>query len=320
MKNIEPIESNSDETRKEPNLWRRIIGLKGYKGWAIKALLILLSFMLLTSGILEIYLLSIRPKDLVLSPVGDSQYINTLLIGLDAGLLPDGSTMPSRSDVLMLISFNRQTKEALLLSIPRDTMVYYDDLGSNRINAAHVFGNSELVVNKVEELLETDVHYLAKVNFKGFQALVDAIGGISLYVEKDMEYYDPYDVPPLIIDLKEGYQKLDGNKAEQYVRYRDEMGDIGRVERQQKFVNAFFKRLINPVSWLKLPFLALTMKDYLQTNLHINNGISLTWRYLFSKEVYKSTLPGYGEYFNGASYWIPTGLSLQEIFEQIKFD
>ena len=71
------------------------------------------------------------------------------------------------------------------------------------------------------------------IDFKGFKGLVDAIGGVDIEVEKPMSYYDEWD--GFTIDLAPGMQHMDGDKAIQYVRYRDEEGDIGRIRRQQKF-------------------------------------------------------------------------------------
>ena len=74
------------------------------------------------------------------------------------------------------------------------------------------------------------------IDFKGFKGLVDAIGGVDIEVEKPMSYYDEWD--GFTIDLAPGMQHMDGDKAIQYVRYRDEEGDIGRIRRQQKFLKA----------------------------------------------------------------------------------
>lgn len=316
--NQETLIDKEKEEVKEPRFWSKLQMPKGIKGILIKVGALLLVFLLVTALLLEVYLLRIQPKEFALKAPGDAVYINFLLIGTDAGLLAGGGTMPGRSDVLMLVSFQRATNEVTLLSIPRDTLTYYDGIGYNRINAAHVFGGSEMVISKVEELLQTDIHYYAKVNFQGFKTLVDSIGGVSLYVEKDMNYYDPFDVPPLVIDLKEGFQHLDGDKAEQYVRFRDEMGDIGRVERQQNFVNSFFKQLIKPTTWFRLPLVALKMQNFLESNLHLNKGVSFTLRFVFSKNIYKTLLPGYGEYFDGASYWVSSGFNLTEVWDQVK--
>ena len=89
----------------------------------------------------------------------------------------------------------------------------------------------------IANLLRIPIHYYALANWQGFIEIINLIGGVDLYVDKDMRYEDPY--AKLKIDIKHGYQHLDGEKSGQYVRFRsDELGDIGRVQRQQKFLKA----------------------------------------------------------------------------------
>ena len=92
----------------------------------------------------------------------------------------------------------------------------------------------------VEDLLDTPVDHYVLVNTRSFPRIIDAIGGIDLYVESRMYYVDEWDdaVPGgLVIDLYPGMQHMDGITAMSYVRYRDEEGDIGRIARQQRFMS-----------------------------------------------------------------------------------
>ncbi|RYD07038.1 hypothetical protein N752_00215 [Desulforamulus aquiferis] len=95
----------------------------------------------------------------------------------------------------------------------------------------------------VSDLVGVDIDNYVVTNVRGFRDIVDVIGGVTLDVEKRMYYYDPFDEPDLRkIDLQPGVQKLDGNKALQYVRFRsDALGDVTRTERQQKFLKALAK-------------------------------------------------------------------------------
>jgi LCP family protein required for cell wall assembly len=289
-----------------------------WKRWLVRGLLVLVILLGLSLVITEVYLWQIQPTNLQLPPPTEGETLNILLIGTDAGLLDGGGTMPPRSDVLMLFSFDPKTNETAVVSIPRDTLVYLDGVGYNRINASHVFGGTAMTLNAVEELLDTSIHYYAKINFQGFKTLVDSIGGVTIDVDIDMFYEDPYAIPPLKIDLKAGYQVLDGDKAEQYVRYRNETGDIGRVERQQKFMSALIQQLLKPTVWLRAPIAAVRLQPYLETNMHVQHGIKFVIDYFFGKEPYHTTLPGVGQYIDGASYWISNGWTLQEIWQQWK--
>ncbi|MCE5197083.1 MAG: LCP family protein [Negativicutes bacterium] len=292
-------------------------------GW--QTVLKILGVLLLVAGLLVTalslatsnYLQGLNKDELVLAKPAKGEPVNLLLIGTDAGLLAGGGTMPARSDVLMLFSFDQVQHKLAVISIPRDTLIDLPEIGYERINAAHVFGGTALTVQMVEELLQTSVHYYAKVNFESFQALVDAVGGVDYNVEFDMDYEDPYDVPPLIVHLKAGQQVLDGEAAEGYVRYRaDGMGDIGRVERQRNFMLALAGQLLQPAMLLKMPAIAAKMQPYLDTNLSMLDGLKLATYYLRipDKQRYTITLPGAGQMINEASYWIADDIDLAGIW------
>ena len=146
-----------------------------------------------------------------------------------------------RSDTLFVVMLDPKSNNISLLSIPRDTMVRIPERGWDKANHAFAFGGHKLTQQTVEEFLGIQINNYVVVDFKGFKGLVDAIGGIDINVEKDMYYEDPYD--NLVIDLQRGRQHLDGAKAIQYVRYRDEEGDIGRIKRQQHFMAAIYEKI-----------------------------------------------------------------------------
>ncbi|HZW50202.1 MAG TPA: LCP family protein [Bacillota bacterium] len=287
----------------------RILGLL----LIVAALLLAILFMVTSN-----YLKGLNKDGLDLAEPVSGEPVNLLLIGTDAGLLDGGGTMPSRSDVLMLFSFDPVQHKLAIVSIPRDTLVDLPKIGYERINAAHVFGGTELAIQMVEELLQTSIHYYTKVNFQSFQALVDAVGGVNYNVEMDMDYEDPYDDPPLIIHLKAGEQLLDGEAAEGYVRYRsDGMGDIGRVVRQRSFMVTLAGQLLQPAMLLKMPSIAAQMQPYLDTNLGMMDGLKLAVDYLRTPAAqrYTITLPGAGQMINGASYWIADEIDLKGIWQ-----
>ena len=106
-----------------------------------------------------------------------------------------------------------------------------------KLGHAYAYGGPALTVKAVEDLLQIPVNYYVTLHWQGFIRCVDSLGGVDLYVEQDMDYEDPY--AALAIHLNKGYQHLDGDKSGQYVRFRsDELGDIGRAQRQQRFLRA----------------------------------------------------------------------------------
>lgn len=200
--------------------------------------------------------------------------VNILLLGGDSRGM--GKNEIPRSDSLMIASLDPVTKKSYLFSILRDTYVDIPGQGSDRINAAIARGGPELAMKTVSNLMGIPIQYFVYTDFKGFIALVDALGGIDLEVEKDMYYTDSADDNQYDINLKKGYQHLDGNTALQYVRFRhDATSDFTRTERQRKFMQALAEKLQSTTSLLKLPSILSSIDPYIETNLNVNQMIKL---------------------------------------------
>lgn len=218
-----------------------------------------------------------------------------------------------RSDTLFVVMFDTNKKAASLLSIPRDTRVRIKGHGWDKINHAYAYGGRELTQKTVEELLGIKVNNYVMVDFKGFVGLVDAIGGVDIEVEKNMYYYDDWD--GFKIDLKKGMQHMDGKTAIQYVRYRDEEGDIGRIRRQQHFMMAVYDRITSANMLLHIPGLAKQLTSMVKTDLPLKDMVELG-RVLHSmvkdKGLAMATVPGTPEYINEISYWLPDIKAMRE--------
>lgn len=211
-----------------------------------------------------------------------------------------------RSDTLFVVMFDQEKKNISLLSVPRDTRVRIPGHGWDKINHAYAYGGRELTQETVEELLGIRIDNYVMVDFNGFKGLVDAIGGIDINVEKDMYYYDEWD--GFKVDLKKGPQHLDGETAIQYVRYRDEEGDIGRIKRQQHFIMAVYEKITSADMLLHVPGLAKQLTSMIKTNLPVGDMMDIG-RALHSmvKEggLSMATVPGTPQYIDGISYWLP---------------
>lgn len=148
--------------------------------------------------------------------------------------------------------------------------------------------------------------YYAQVNINGFRGVVDAIGGVDLYVPQNMDYEDEYQ--DLYIHLKKGQQHLDGKKAEQFVRFRGYPGgDIARLDAQKLFVDAFFDKLVSPSTILKLDDIATEVQKNLFTDISVKNLVNFGNKAIkmdIGTDVTIQTLPGDGEYIGGVSYFI----------------
>lgn len=211
-----------------------------------------------------------------------------------------------RSDTLFVVMLDTNTKNVSLLSIPRDTRVHISQHGYDKINHAYAFGGRELTQRTVEEFLGIKINNYVMVDFKGFKGLVDAIGGVDVVVENDMYYKDSWD--GFTVDLKKGKQHMDGNTAIQYVRYRDEEGDIGRVRRQQHFMMAMYEKIASENLLKNIPGLAKQLTSMIKTDMNIADMVTLgKAMHTMVKEtgVKMNTVPGEGKYIDDISYYLP---------------
>lgn len=235
-------------------------------------------------------------------PVTPDQRLNVLLLGIDARR---GETM-ARTDTVILASVDPKSKQMTLLSIPRDTRVNIPGHGWDKVNSAAVYGGPELSMKVASDLLGIPVKYYVLTNFSGFKDIVDALGGVTLDVERNMYHEDETDGRSYEINLKKGVQRLNGEKALQYVRYRDyEMGDIDRTKYQQKFLVALAKEMLQPGTILKLPKLVPEINRYVKTNLSVNDMLTMASasKSLENGNIVTQTLPGRPMNINGGSYW-----------------
>jgi LCP family protein required for cell wall assembly len=213
------------------------------------------------------------------------------------------------SDTMLLIRFDPVQGHVTVLSIPRDTRVPIDGVGLTKINAANAVGGPALTAKTVSELLNgAAIDRYVRVNVQGVEKLIDALGGVKIYVPKDMHYQD--DSQHLYIDLKAGEQRLNGDQSLQFLRFRyDAYGDIGRIQRQQMFMRSLTEQALNPTTITRLPRILSVIRENLDTNLTVDELLALVG---FASQVDRSQvqmlmLPGDfsspQEY--DASYWLP---------------
>ncbi|AGB41826.1 cell envelope-related function transcriptional attenuator common domain protein [Halobacteroides halobius DSM 5150] len=217
-----------------------------------------------------------------------------------------------RSDTIMVASFNLETKQVGLLSIPRDTRVKIPGYkGYHKINAAYSYGGLDLTIKTIEDYLKIPLDYHLQIDYQGFVALVNTLGGIEINVEKDLHYVDQ--AAGLNIDIEAGQQKLTGQEALEYVRFRhDALGDIGRIRRQQKFLKAASKQVLSFKTLLKTPELISKFREHVVTDLEFTKLFKLATIVddFQLEQVVMKMLPGSPEHIEGISYWLP---DLQEV-------
>lgn len=240
---------------------------------------------------------------------------NIVVMGVD-----ERDTDAGRSDTLFVVMLDPKNNNVSLLSIPRDTMVRVPGRGWDKINHAFAYGGHKLTQQTVEEFLGIQINNYVVVDFSGFKDLVNAIGGIDINVEKDMYYEDPYD--NLVIDLQQGRQHLDGEKAIQYVRYRDEEGDIGRIKRQQHFMMAIYEKMTSTQILTKVPSLVKELTKMIKTDMPLTDmakvGKAMNSAMKEQKGIKMAMVPGEPVYIDEVSYWVPDMTDLRGLMVEMQ--
>ncbi|MBQ3053825.1 MAG: LCP family protein [Clostridia bacterium] len=235
---------------------------------------------------------------------------NVLVIGSDKQKI--------NADVIMLVQLDAQTKSVDIISILRDTRIKIGDR-YHRINASLHIGDEDFLVEQVENLMGVKIDNYVFMNYEGFRNVIDAIGGVDFYVPQDMHYSDPEQ--DLYINLKEGQQHLDGDKAEQLVRFRRyPMGDIARTQVQRDFVMALYKQKLNSDLIKKYKEIIPAVMDFVDTNISLQDA--LQYASFVSKfdvnSINTYQLPGEAKDINGVSYYIADTDAIDEMLLEIE--
>ncbi len=250
---------------------------KKKRGIGKKILLILLLLLLIVGGIFayKVYKNGGGLKGILATAVGHNQETVKNLPKIYCLLLGQSENL---TDTIMIAEYDPQKQQASILSIPRDTFVGDNKetaSPSEKINAVYQYG-ADILLKEVNELTGLEIKYYVKVDTEAFKALVDAIGGVTFDVPIDMKYTDKRQ--GLYINLKAGVQVLDGDKAEQVVRFRHnsdgttypaEYGieDVGRMKTQRNFLKALAKQTLKIENIFKINEFIDIAKKYVETNI-----------------------------------------------------
>mgnify|MGYP002856606230 CR=1 FL=1 len=250
-----------------------------------------------------------RPEDTELAVAGSSRparqdstarnTVNVLVVGLDN---VEGG---SRTDAIALAIFDAENKALRVASIPRDSRVYIPGRSWDKINHAYVYGGIKLLRETLVNLTGLPIDYFVKVNYKSFPRIVDVLGGVDIYVEKKLVYNDYSG--KLFINIPAGQQHMDGKTALGYVRFRhDPLGDIGRVRRQQKFIDIMMKKLKTPAIIPRVPAIVTELMDAVDTDLAPLEALKLLQfaNNLPPDRIKMFMAPGKTGFSKNVSYWI----------------
>lgn len=215
-------------------------------------------------------------------------------------------TNDNLTDSIIYCKYNTKTNRLYMMSIPRDTYTTNEVCNGHKINAIYRGKNLEPFLTEIEELLEVTIDYYAIYDSKLVKEVVDAVGGVEIYVPQRM-YYRGGD-PEFIIDLQEGRQILNGEKAEQFLRFRSGYAnaDLGRVEAQRDFIKEFIKTVINKENIKNIPSVIKIALDNTKTNATTRELMKYVneIKEINIDEIVSITMPNNPEYIGGLSYVI----------------
>lgn len=247
-------------------------------------------------------------RDSLVNPA-QKKPISILIAGYDQRQEDSG-----RSDSLMLMTLNPSTQSMKLLSIPRDTYTEIVGKGTmDKINHAYAFGGMDMSVKTVENFLNVPVDYYIAVNMEGFQALVDAVGGVDVV--------NNLDFTSVGIHFAKGPIHLDGKQALAYtrMRYEDPNGDFGRQMRQQSVLQAVIKKGANVSSLANYGTILTAIQNNVKTNLTQDDMFKIQQNYKDSRNnVEQLQMSGDGKIMNGIWYYFVTDQTKQELSKKLR--
>lgn len=181
---------------------------------------------------------------------GKEKRINILMAGIEE----------TRTDTLMVFSYDQQENRIDIISVPRDTYVDYgfEGLGRKKINSVYGYpgsrGGMKSTASAVSRVLGVPIHEYVAVDYNAVREVVNELGGVDVNIPFRMNYDDPRDVPPLHIHFKPGPKRLNGQEAVEYLRWRKNNndngdGDLGRIKRQQDFVLKVLQKSLYPTTF-----------------------------------------------------------------------
>lgn len=251
--------------------------------------------------------------------VRNSKRVNMIVLGLDE----------TRSDTMILVSYDPDSKKADMISIPRDT--YYPRAGFNspakkKINSVYGDHGARGVKSVASDLFfNIPVDYYITLNYRGVASIVDSIDGVPVYIPEKMDYTDRWDNPPLRIYFESGHHVLNGEDAVKFLRYRqpnpgsgamDRRSDLGRIQAQQQFIQEAIKRALTIGN---IPSLATNAFRFVRTDIELHEMTRLATSVvgIDTDNISMHTLPGTASYQGGVSYFFHDAIETRELLIKI---
>lgn len=253
----------------------------------------------------------------------EEQPISILFLGIDDndGRRKKGQDAEhSRSDAMILTTFNQPKHQIRMLSIPRDTISYIPKVGYyDKITHAHAYGGPIAAMDSVEATMNVPVDYYVRVNMKAFVEAVNELGGIYYDVPYDLNEPNTDDTGK--IKIKKGYQKLNGDEALAVARTRHHDSDLKRGQRQMELIKILFQKAQEVDSIDKLDNVIQIVGKNAKHNLTNSEIKALAKMYLTNDvEIKTAQLKGKDDMLNGIYYYHPSVESIQKYANLLRKD
>ncbi|MDD5621993.1 MAG: LCP family protein [Actinomycetota bacterium] len=198
----------------------------------------------------------------ILAPIeSPEEPVTILVLGRDTR---DAENDAGRADIIMLFHLDPEENTGSLLSIPRDTLVEIPGHGEDKINAAYAYGGEELMIRTINSFLGAEINHYITLDFEGFVELIDALGGVDITIER------PIVDPKSGANFASGDHHLTGEQALSYTRSRStELGDIGRIQRQQQLFRELLKQKLNIKYLSNVPYYFNILVETTKTDLDV---------------------------------------------------
>lgn len=245
-----------------------------------------------------------------------------LVMGVDVN--PQGKTPAEafegvRTDTMMLMRVDTSHGDPKLsiVSLPRDTKITLENGRTDKLNSAFAYGGAEAAKRVVEKSFGIPIDHYVVINLNGVKDVVEAVGGLDVYVPQKMKYHDFSG--HLHIDFEPGWRHMNGTEAEGFLRFRhDALGDIGRIKRQQQFLSAVTRKMKDPWVLPRIPSLVNVAMSNIQTDMPLDAMVRMGWlgRSLPKSAIRLATLPGEPS-SEWASFWVVHAESAQLLLNRM---
>lgn len=213
-------------------------------------------------------------------------------------------TNDNLTDTIIFGKYDTINNKLYMMSIPRDTYTTNEMCNGHKINAIYRGKNLDAFLEEIKTLLDVEIDYYAVFDNNFVKEVVDSVGGVEIYVPQKMYYVGGN--PQIVIDLEEGKQVLNGDKAEQFLRFRSGYAnaDLGRVEAQRTFIKAFIQTMLKKENITNIPKVVKVALENMKTNATTREIMKYAGeiKEIDLENVESITMPNTPEYIDGLSY------------------